>query len=424
MTSVRSIETEKKRVLILTDRYPPDVVGGAELSLSLTLRSLVKDFEMEVVALTDSSAQFTNDIQDDIRVWRNPFKDEWLPNKGLFVDLVTQSRRFPIRQIRRVDKFIVYLKTSASLHSFFDGLSALKLYYALREKNLLRWLPMRDEHRLLNNKDAIKRLQGIVREFDPDLIHADNYRSILLASSLNTTTPIIAHIRDNRFHCVRQDQPTNIDGVACVSCELGCVSALNSSVREDVGYMMRDDQFVRGRALEKASMVVTTSKFLEKQIRALHPNKLINVVPNPSDDIRYIDAVQKDIQQANPPEILIVGMLNGNKGQRRASHWISQLAETLPDFRLVLAGKGQMAEAIMREVRQLQLMDRLVLTGFLSREEIYRAYARASVVLAPNIWPGPFGRDVLLLPMLWAAWWKRYVIAKLEYLSILEMKNL
>jgi glycosyltransferase involved in cell wall biosynthesis len=117
------------------------------------------------------------------------------------------------------------------------------------------------------------------------------------------------------------------------------------------------------------------------------------VVQNPADDFQRIGAYQQGIAQANPPEILIVGMINGNKGQRQVSSWLEKLAGAVPDFRIVLAGRGErMLNTIQAEVKRLGMSDRVVALGYLGRAELYRAYARATIVACPNVWPEPFGR--------------------------------
>ncbi|MEO1198858.1 MAG: glycosyltransferase family 4 protein [Pseudomonadota bacterium] len=247
---------------------------------------------------------------------------------------------------------------------------------------------------LASMSSAASELAKLADRLTPDIIHADNFRGILFASQLNSRNRyrVVSHIRDNRFFCSQRDQPTNIGGVVCKTCELGCLEFLKSKQVESTKFFMERDRQRRRQILANSASVVVTSSYLKKQINSLDIGKPILIVPNPPDIMEHIDNFQVDIYQANPPEILVVGMLNANKGQHRVVEWITRLRESIVDFRIVLAGRGRMMEKLRREASKAGHSDYLVTPGFLGRAELYRCYARSSVVLVPNTWPEPFGR--------------------------------
>lgn len=381
-------------VLVLADRYPPDVYGGAELSLSLTLSKLAtqEDILITVAALSENDPSVRHDEHQGIPVCRIPFNGQWPPVSIATTSIVRQKR--PARLAKLLDQAFTigrYLWSDGAT-PFRDRTRALRLAQRLRSTGLGAWFPMMDAD-FSTMSPASASLVKLVDNLKPDIIHADNFRSIRLACNLpRRDWKLIVHIRDNRFLCTRRSGQANIDGVACSSCSFSCLEPLDLRNKREVGRFMEMDKGKRRQYLSRADKVIVTSEYLLSQIEDLGTSTPVEIVANPSDQIEVVDRYQRGIARAQPPEILIVGMINENKGQVRVPDWIDALRKEVSDFRFVLAGRGDLSEIINARTADRGNADHLLLAGFLSREELYRCYARASIVLAPNVWPEPFGR--------------------------------
>lgn len=93
-------------------------------------------------------------------------------------------------------------------------------------------------------------------------------------------------------------------------------------------------------------------------------------------------------QEANPIA-LFVGKLEVNKGGALLLNLASRLP---PGTRLDVVGDGTLKEIFLKELESLGLRDRVAYRGWLTGEEVRRAYDNARVVIFPSLWEEPFGR--------------------------------
>jgi glycogen(starch) synthase len=83
--------------------------------------------------------------------------------------------------------------------------------------------------------------------------------------------------------------------------------------------------------------------------------------------------------------ILFGGRLSPTKGSVQTLEMLSKLHQVDNAVLLVVGQEDKLAAAIRREANKLGIGDRIVFTGWLSRDEIKSAYAVADVVLVPSI---------------------------------------
>ncbi|MDO8828414.1 glycosyltransferase family 4 protein [Methylophaga sp.] len=390
----KEIVSRKQRILIMTDRFPPYSEGGAEISLFIVISHLLKyNYEITVITLNDKVNEVLFTLHNGIQVYSVPYSSSWPTG---FWENRSLTHKKPIyfwNKIWRLKSYFDYLMRGRRYGILLEKIEKYKLFSALRKRKLLRYLPIMDED-ISNIPSTHQDIKNIIKEFKPDLVHADNFRSILLASALlPSSLPWIAQVRDNRFFCANLGQPMNVKGRICQSCGFECVDHLSSKLKELTKKYMDKDLFFRQNALTKADRVVVTSTFLKHQILSITGVQNIDLVSNPVDEMELSESILSTIRQADPKEILIVGMVNENKGQLGIVRWLDRLSEALVDYRIVIAGRGERLTAHIKNlIASKKYSDRVVFIGYLGREELYRAYARASVVVCPNIWPEPFGR--------------------------------
>ena len=83
-----------------------------------------------------------------------------------------------------------------------------------------------------------------------------------------------------------------------------------------------------------------------------------------------------------------MGRLVYGKGAQYAIRALAHLDES---YRLTVAGDGHYRPALEALTAEMGLAGRVAFTGFLRGEALEAAYRRASVVVAPSIWPEPVG---------------------------------
>lgn len=381
-------------VLIVSDRYPPDSHGGAELSLKMTVdRIVAAGVPVIVAALSDQVAKPTRGVHDGVTVYRVPYS-QTSPPQVLWA--ARRVQRVPSRVLRSVLHHALasarYVAASAS-RGRRSRLSLLYSNFVVNHRlRLGRHFPINDRDSV-DMEQAVSVLRELFEKVQPSLIHADNYRSILLAAAARPPgLPLIALVRDNRFFCGHRDQSMHIGGKLCRTCKYGCVEEVPSSHRKRLTDLMHESVVMRREALRRTDRVVVTSRFLAEQIGRMPGMPPVCIVSNPSDDEQIVALSQRGISAAQPPEILCVGMVNVNKGQLLLARKLQFFAEQLGDFRLVFAGRGLLLKKILALSERAGMRHRVDTPGYLKRPELYQAYARASVVASPTIWPEPFGR--------------------------------
>jgi glycosyltransferase involved in cell wall biosynthesis len=348
------------------------------------------EIEIVVGVLSEKALSIEETYYDGYRLICIPITNTWPPTLGRQSPF---QKRSSSRWQGRLRTYIAagHYLLGSEVSKFIDRVKRLKLFIDLRRVGQLSKFPMLDDD-FLHFIHKRGELLDIIQREEPDLIHADNYRSIIAVGSLETLkVPRLAMVRDNRFFCAEKQQAANIDGLICKTCSLGCVnSTLDSS--GEIKALMKHSAALRQNMLRRFDKIVVTSKYLYEQIETLNTKKPLVHIANPSDNISQIKKWQENIEPAGPPEILIVGMVNDNKGQRIIPRLMKHLSNITADYRITVAGTGQLLTQIKKDVDNLGQADRLSISGFLRREALYRAFARSSIVVLPGIWPEPFGR--------------------------------
>lgn len=377
------------RILVVTDKFPPNAVGGAEISLHTTLKLIQSLSEVDIHVAVLDVRMTESDVNpvtfDGFQIhYIAPLKD-WPPTMPRLTPTAKSFGRLAW------PKAALSYALSSSYSSPAERYEKIQLYRRLSKHGHLNWRPMFDRD-LFENSETVRQLGDLVERIRPDVSHADNYRSICALSFIDLPKMRkIAFVRDNRFVCPKQSQSFVSKNGVCGVCKADCLSP-DVPMPEQIKKYWDQDMAFRTETLNSYSLVLTSSQFIRTSLLPRFPGSKIEVVGNPCDLINEVDHYQKGCRQAHPPEILVVGMLNANKGSDRVVDWLTFFKESLDDFRIVMAGRGQIANALSRRAAELGLSDHLIMAGFLDRESIYRAYARSSVVVAPNRWAEPFGR--------------------------------
>lgn len=392
-TGSRRRDTQPNRWLVVTDAFPPNNRGGAEVSLELIVTRLRERGRCVDVAVLDHDVTVpTLAVENEMgAVFRLPFRDGWLP----------EPHRWPSRRARQLAS-LHPLATKAAMAGAYlgrrDGSAApdrarrLWLYRQLRATGKHGLMPISDED--MTGGPPVRALQSLLSTRRYSGVHADNYRSIMVTSAAISEHRWSALVRDNRFFCAHPGGDMRVGDKVCGHCLFECTGGVKDvDIRASLVKLMEETIAARRGRLARAAAVAGTSEFLIEEIRRVLPSgRPVHRVRSPVEDAGYIDVVQAGVGRRQPPQILVVGMVGHNKGTALLPEFATQLATVTSEFSIALCGRGHLLDATLEQAEARGVRSYFTPLGFLSREEIYREYARSTVVLIPAVWPEPFGR--------------------------------
>lgn len=133
------------------------------------------------------------------------------------------------------------------------------------------------------------------------------------------------------------------------------------------------DRMLAKIILMRAKSVISVSGLMKEKILRLTKNK------------SNVSVIRNGIKEEFPIEekekmILFAGKLIPVKDPEMLIEAFSVFLKKNPDFKLVMAGDGILREKIQKKIRDLNIENRVELTGYLEREEIKRFFARASIL--------------------------------------------
>ncbi len=209
-----------------------------------------------------------------------------------------------------------------------------------------------------------KRCVEIAKNKKFDLIHCHDWMTISAGIELKKITgkPLVFTI-----HSTEYDRTANI-------------------------YPMKFIVDVEKKGIKEADIVITVSKGMKKQLieRYNAEDEKIIVIYNGIDSSRYFGLVKKD----NKGIVLFLGRLTNQKGPYFFLHTAKKVLEKRKDVMFIIAGQGDQMPELIKLAINLNIMDNVIFTGYLTDEEVLKAYAIADVYVMPSV-SEPFGITAL-----------------------------
>ncbi|MDP8257705.1 MAG: glycosyltransferase family 4 protein [Candidatus Alcyoniella australis] len=404
------------KLTFISDRYPPDVVGGAEISLFHLVNELKlrPGIEPQVVALTEQHEQVVNEQIDGVPVTRVPSRYDHrfpLPRVPVVVpwarDRPTGWRGKIWRREQRIlawfDRFSpwplkrIWPAIKAHVKYLFKRThTSFALKLALFCTNCVAYFRSRENIECLDEDfDRIIRideLRSTVEALEPDVVHADNQRSIMRYAELDLPFPAVAMIRDMKFVCPRRVIIGHVGERPCTECDMACLATVPRPMRPLLRKVFEHNREYRLRCLAQFSKVVTTSAFLQSLMER-EAGVQAQVVPNAVGEIdKMQNAKQRMTKRSQVPTVLSVGMLQRHKGIDHAIRIMPKLRKQVPDAELVIVGRGGYEPQLRKEIELLGASAYIRFAGFLTGEDLYQAYLDADLTVCFTRWPEPFGR--------------------------------
>ncbi len=147
----------------------------------------------------------------------------------------------------------------------------------------------------------------------------------------------------------------------------------------------------------RATRVISCSAHMGWEVHRLFdvPQNRVDVIPNGIDQREWqIDADARHVARATyagtDPLIVFAGRLEWEKGVHTLIEAMPLLHRTMPDARLVIAGKGGREAELIEAARVTGVGDRIRFTGWLPEGDLHALVAAADVAVVPSLYE-PFG---------------------------------
>jgi glycosyltransferase involved in cell wall biosynthesis len=377
-------------IVVVSDRYPPDTHGGAEVSLHIFLSALDNKDDVLVISFTDKKRLPESYEIDGIRVVSIPQQGMY-PHHAWPKWLVPYVKHQPALVQRRLHKILE--------RALPFGVAEV----SERERAAMDRLGRDFDPKggVLSDVVAFPEgfvvacMRAILQSCRPALIHADNYRSIVAVALASRGLQVkrVGLVRDNRFHCVRHSQSVNIRGVLCNGCDFACASEDLEQEPALQAEMLRQTAAFRVGCLRSMDRIIVTSQYLDESIRRVLPSAQTVCIPNAPDDQGLSAKYMYGVAERPGTNLLVVGMLNESKGQLELVRRLDLLTARIPDVVIHLAGRGaRLEQEIRKYLSQKQYQDRVVIHGYADRQRMYELYRECQIVALPTIAPEGFGR--------------------------------
>ncbi len=225
---------------------------------------------------------------------------------------------------------------------------------------------------------ACKRLQGLISDWRPDVIHLHNLMDPLLLETAAATGRALMTVQDHRCFCPGLGKLTP-QGAICHT-PLG-PSCLGCFADQDYAQRLLDLTRRRLKALTGLRRLLVLSGYMADELTAvgLDPGR-VRVLPP------FVQGLEPARPAVAPTHHLLACRLVERKGVLIACQAALLLAGGPP---LVVAGDGPLAGEVARLAGQSQ--GRLVFVGWADRGRMSRLLAGAASLWLPSLWAEPFG---------------------------------
>ncbi len=140
----------------------------------------------------------------------------------------------------------------------------------------------------------------------------------------------------------------------------------------------------------RCNVVIAPSQLVADYLRHIGIKTLIVKIPTgiDMDEFKELDRNWlKNNYGVRPEEkvLLFVGRLGKEKNVAFLLKAFQEVLKSIPDCRLVLAGKGPLEENLRQQCRQQGIEDKVVFTGELTRQQIVHCYASSDLFVFPSV---------------------------------------
>lgn len=247
----------------------------------------------------------------------------------------------------------------------------------------------------LNNIPVVRQVKAILREFKPDVVHAHNVHSYLSYVSLKAAKRSGARVILTA-HDVMSFTYSKLTEFIDRS-DLSVPDAFNyriSPFRLFMTYRLRYNPFrnliIRHIFRKYVDCIIAVSEAL-RQAMADNGIGRASVIHNGIDTDDWEEPLE-DIEAfrhehgLGESAVLFGGRLSGIKGAQELIEALSSVRSSVPDVQLLIVGQENRYSQRMIEIAgKLDLVHRLIFTGWLSGKKLHLAYRSAALAAVPSL---------------------------------------
>ena len=194
-----------------------------------------------------------------------------------------------------------------------------------------------------------KQLKKVVSDFDPDIIHAHDFRASIACSKFSKKISVISHLHNNSPWLKKFCLKSIVYGLSCKKYKK--ILTVSDSVF---------NEFIFGK------------RFISKVVCVSNPVS-IKTIREKADEYIY----------GNHYDICFCGRLTTQKNPYLMLDILSKVAV---DFSAVVIGDGELKDGIIRKLKELQLDKKVKLIGF--QDNPYPIMKNCKLLLLPSLWEG------------------------------------
>lgn len=149
---------------------------------------------------------------------------------------------------------------------------------------------------------------------------------------------------------------------------------------------------VEYEGFHQADRIIAVSNFVRDRLMRKYyvPEHKIRVIHNSVEFDRSQLQLKKEVIGGGDKIVLFLGRVTLQKGPDYFLDAAAKVAKVMPNVKFVLAGTGDMLPRTIEKAAQLGLANKVIFTGFVSRDEGDRLYRMADLFVMPSV-SEPFG---------------------------------
>lgn len=212
------------------------------------------------------------------------------------------------------------------------------------QENKIKWIEI--------EKLSVSEIKKVIKKFQPDIIHATDYKSSVICSIAKGDIPLIEHLHNNSPWIKK----------FCINSLIFLLAGL------------------------RADKILTVSKSIEEEyIFSKFLKNKIKCIGNPVSRKKILDKVS-ECDYEKKYDICCVGRLTPQKNPKRFLDIINEIKKKKNDIKVIWIGKGEQLEEAERYKEQLNLQENVTFLGF--KKNPYKYMAGSKIFMLTSDWEG------------------------------------
>lgn len=231
----------------------------------------------------------------------------------------------------------------------FNNDNGVEMAYCSRDGQIRTVLQEKDIRFYPVKNLSKKELKKVISDFNPDIIHAHDFRASIACSKFAKKIAVISHLHNNSPWLKKFGLKSIIYGWSCRKYEK--ILTVSNSVF---------DEFIFG-------------KYFKSKLICIGNPINVEVIRKKADEFVYDKHY----------DICVCGRLTQQKNPFGTLKILSKLSV---DFSTVFIGDGELKEEVVDKIKELKLTDKVDLVGF--QENPYPIMKNCKLLLMPSLWEG------------------------------------